>query len=106
MDVSSDIPNELDGQKRLSMIMLNLLLMLLSVSMFNAGWCEENALIAGEENHVDCQYKSTSGRDYRGTANTTQGGIPCQRWSDTQPHEHTFTSVGDHNFCRNRVGTG
>ena len=34
---------------------------------------------------VGCQHKSTLARDYRGTANTTKSGIPCQRWSDTQP---------------------
>ena len=55
-------------------------------------------------NDVGCQHNSTSGRDYRGTANTTVDGIPCQRWSDTEPHEHSFTHVGDHNFCRNPIG--
>ena len=46
----------------------------------------------------------TSGRSYEGEANTTVDGIPCQRWSDTEPHEHSFTHVGDHNFCRNPNG--
>ena len=82
------------------MIMLTLLLVLLS--LFNVGWCEENA---GEQNDVGCQHMSTSGRDYRGTANTTKSGIPCQKWSDTQPHDHQFTHVGDHNFCRNPFGS-
>ena len=41
-----------------------------------------------------------------GEANTTVDGIPCQRWSDTKPHDHTFTHVGDHNFCRNPNGAG
>ena len=39
-----------------------------------------------------------------GEANTTVDGIPCQKWSDTEPHSHTFTHVGDHNFCRNPYG--
>ena len=54
--------------------------------------------------HNNCQQRSTSGRDYAGEANTTVDGIPCQRWSDTKPHDHSFTHVGDHNFCRNPIG--
>ena len=37
---------------------------------------------------MDCQQRSTSGRDYGGKANTTVDGIPCQRWSDKEPHDH------------------
>ena len=55
----------------------------------------------GFQNAMYCQHKSTHGRDYRGRANETATGIPCQRWSDTQPHGHQFTDEGDHNFCRN-----
>ena len=51
--------------------------------------------------HFGCQQRSTSGRDYVGEANTTFDGIPCQKWSDTQPHDHSFTHVGDHNHCKN-----
>ena len=51
-----------------------------------------------------CQERSTSGRTYVGVANTTVHGIPCQRWSDTNPHDQSFTHVGDHNFCRNPIG--
>ena len=58
------------------------------------------------ENKYDfCQQKSTSGRDYKGTVNTTIDGIPCQKWSEKQPHDHRFTHAGDHNFCRNPKGT-
>ena len=57
------------------------------------------------EGKIGCQQKSTSGRFYAGEANTTVAGIPCQRWLDTQPHNHSYTNVGDHNFCRN-PGTG
>ena len=51
-----------------------------------------------------CQQRSTSGRDYMGETNTTVDRILCQRWSETQPHNHPFTHVGDHNFCRNPDG--
>ena len=59
---------------------------------------------AQAKDQIGCQQRSTSGRSYEGEANTTIGGIPCQRWSDTEPHEHSFTHVGDHNFCRNPIG--
>ena len=58
----------------------------------------------GERRRIGCQQNSTLGRSYAGEANTTVDGFPCQRWSDTQPHNHRFTYVGDHNFCRNPIG--
>ena len=61
-------------------------------------------LSAQPRDQIGCQQRSTSGRSYEGEANTTVDGIPCQRWSDTEPHEHSFTHVGDHNFCRNPNG--
>ena len=57
------------------------------------------------QRQLGCQHRSTSGRDYVGETNTTIDGIPCQRWSDTEPQDHGFTHVGDHNFCRNPIGT-
>ena len=54
--------------------------------------------------NIGCQHKSTFGRDYRGIANTTISGIPCQKWSNPEPHDHKFTHLGDHNFCRNPYG--
>ena len=58
-----------------------------------------------QHDDIGCQHKSTSGRDYLGMANATVNGIPCQRWSDTEPIDHDFTYVGDHSFCRNPAGT-
>ena len=54
---------------------------------------------------IGCQHRFTKGHDYVGKANTTVDGIPCQRWSDKQPHDHRYTHVGDHNFCRNPDGS-
>ena len=54
-----------------------------------------------------CQHKSTRGRDYSGTANTTETGNLCQRWSNVtpEPDDYDFTFVGGHNFCRNPQGS-
>ena len=38
---------------------------------------------------------------YTGTASVTSSGRPCQLWSSTTPHNHLFTGVGHHNYCRN-----
>ena len=60
--------------------------------------------IIKSKNNNECQSGSMLGRDYRGRVNTTKDGIPCQRWNDTEPHDHLFTEEGDHNFCRNPIG--
>ena len=50
-----------------------------------------------------CQHKSKEGRDYKGAANTTASGNPCQKWSDVT--WDYFSHTGDHNLCRNPVGS-
>ncbi|XP_049633304.1 hepatocyte growth factor-like protein isoform X1 [Suncus etruscus] len=51
------------------------------------------------------------GESYRGTANTTTAGIPCQRWDAQSPHQHRFVpekyACKDlrENFCRNPDGS-
>ena len=77
-------------------------------NILNMVCCKESgttSLSEQRQQDIGCQHRSTSGRDYKGTANTTRYGIPCQRWSDTQQHDHPFAHVGDHNFCRNPVGS-
>ena len=61
-------------------------------------------LLENDTKLIGCQEKSTKGRFYKGKANTTVDGIPCQKWSEGAPHNHSFTDVGDHNFCRNPTG--
>ncbi|XP_049719466.1 hepatocyte growth factor-like protein isoform X4 [Elephas maximus indicus] len=51
------------------------------------------------------------GEGYRGTANTTAAGVPCQRWDAQSPHQHRFApekyACKDlrENFCRNPDGS-
>lgn len=41
------------------------------------------------------------GTTYNGTNNSTITGFTCQIWSDITPNNHSYTMVGDHNYCRN-----
>ena len=68
--------------------------------------CSQSSKGRVDHKQVGCQQRSTLGRDYVGEANTTLDGIPCQKWSATQPHDHRFTNLGDHNFCRNPAAQG
>ena len=66
--------------------------------------CSKSNSGKDDQRQIGCQQRSNLGRDYVGKANTTTRGIPCQKWSDTEPWNHDFTHVGDHNFCRNPDG--
>ena len=52
----------------------------------------------------DCQ--EGDGRSYSGMMNVTSSGRTCQAWAASEPHEHNFTGIGDHNYCRNSHGDG
>ena len=44
-----------------------------------------------------------SGEGYVGHINHTMSGIPCQRWSIKQPHEHAYDDItyfADHSIIR------
>ena len=41
------------------------------------------------------------GVTYTGTVNETKSGRTCQNWNESVPQRHTYTNVGDHNYCRN-----
>ena len=111
--VTTIIPTSVDhwsmiknlGLKQQNMSFFSLMLSILVICIAVKVCYREGNLQVGD-NDVGCQHKSTIGRDYRGTANTTRTGIPCQNWSDTQPHNHQFTTVGEHNFCRNPENSG
>ncbi|XP_035678931.1 uncharacterized protein LOC118417472, partial [Branchiostoma floridae] len=54
-----------------------------------------------------CMYGD--GSTYRGSENTTQSGLTCQRWDSQSPHEHNTTVSHplaglDENYCRNPDG--
>ena len=46
----------------------------------------------------------TDGTAYTGNASTTESGLTCQMWSVNTPHEHSYTDVGEHNYCRDPFG--
>ena len=46
-----------------------------------------------------CQNMARKGREYTGYSSTTVSGRVCQRWEDSEPHHHRFTSLAD-NYCR------
>ena len=52
----------------------------------------------------ECQEGNPLGASYLGKMNSTSSGRTCQVWSASQPHEHSYTDVGEHNHCRNPDG--
>ena len=52
----------------------------------------------------ECQGGKPLGTSYSGSMNHTSSGRTCQVWSAQEPHEPTYTEVGEHNFCRNPDG--
>ena len=48
---------------------------------------------------VDCQ--TGKGESYKGTVSRSRRGYTCQNWTANSPHLHNWTSVGNHNHCRN-----
>ena len=60
----------------------------------------------GEDLHFQSKEKfreclPTDGSAYAGQTNTTESGLSCQQWPDDIPHDHDYTYVGEHNYCRN-----
>jgi hypothetical protein len=63
-----------------------------------AGAATEGEECQGRE--TDFLSNTVFGMDYDGNASTTVSGRTCQAWSAATPHEHSWTAVGDHNYCR------
>ena len=55
-------------------------------------------------NSQDNQEGNPPGVNFSGMLNVTATGRTCQVWAASQPHEHDFTDVGEHNHCRNPDG--
>ena len=53
----------------------------------------------------ECQKGSPLGASYSGKMNVTTSGRSCQFWNASQPQEHKYTHVGEHNYCRKPTGS-
>ena len=51
-----------------------------------------------------CLEGNPLGASYSGNMSQTKSGRTCQAWSAQEPHEHSYTEVGEHNHCRNPFG--
>ena len=60
----------------------------------------EHRSLSSQKNH-ECQEGNPLGASYLGKTNVTASGIACQAWA---AFEHSFTYVGEHNYCRNPDG--
>ena len=61
---------------------------------------------ASSQDNNECQEGIPLGVSYSGRMNVTASGRTCQVWAASQPHEHDYTDVGEHNHCRNPNGVG
>ena len=62
----------------------------------------ENFVIFKAKKVVRECLESAKGHGYKGTANETRTGLPCQRWDSQSPHSHKWGSLGSEgNNCRN-----
>ena len=48
--------------------------------------------------NLDCL--TTDGSTYTGNLTTTKSGKTCQMWTVQTPHSHSYTHIGEHNYCR------
>ena len=57
--------------------------------------------VSFQDDDHECQEGNPLGASYSGRMNVTASGRTCQVWAVSQPHEHKYADVGEHNFCRN-----
>ena len=60
-----------------------------------------SALLLGFSIALESTSCQGPGVTYSGTLSKTKSGRTCQNWNETFPQRHTYTDVGDHNYCRN-----
>jgi hypothetical protein len=70
-------------------------------------------IIFSDALHQLCFNTNTKGSNYAGAINTTNSGLPCQRWDSRTPHLHVdfgyyfpegSSTLGE-NYCRNSLRT-
>ena len=69
----------------------------------NRNQARQQRSLSSQRKH-QCQEGIPLGESYSGRVNVTASGRTCQVWAASQPHDHSFTEVGEHNHCRNPNG--
>ncbi|XP_033831788.1 muscle, skeletal receptor tyrosine-protein kinase [Periophthalmus magnuspinnatus] len=76
----------------------------------NPDTCTHVPFVDIKRNEVTAFCYNERGRFYQGDVNVTRSGIPCQAWSQQEPHQHRLSVdvipelKDSENFCRNPGG--
>ena len=66
--------------------------------------CSRSERTTSSQGNHKCQEGKPLGENYIGNVSQTLHYTRCQVWAASQPHEHNFTDLGEHNHCRNPDG--